>query len=171
MKLIVHDLEKEVFNSIFDDLPQDVVVIGPERGEIHPCIGCFGCWTKQPGRCILRDAYDHMGLQLGQAEQLLTISRIVYGGFSPFVKNIMDRSLGYILPFFTLRGGEMHHCARYPDKLRWTVGGYGEAVTQEEQATFRQLIQANGVNFLTCGNDVQIAQVPEALAGLREVLR
>ena len=170
MKMIVHDLEEALFDALFPDLAEDTLVIGPKGGKLLSCIGCFGCWVKQPGRCVLGDDYAHLGEQLGQAEQLLTISRIVYGGFSPFVKNILDRSLGYILPFFALRQGEMHHLPRYQHTLRWTVGGYGEGLTDGEQATFRRLVAANAVNFLSQVGDVAIAQTPQALAHLREVL-
>ena len=56
MKLIIHDLDEEEFKNIFSEPDEDVVLIG-NSGEILNCIGCFGCWIKTPGKCIIRDQY------------------------------------------------------------------------------------------------------------------
>lgn len=26
------------------------------KEKINPCMGCFGCWTKTPGKCVIRDS-------------------------------------------------------------------------------------------------------------------
>ncbi|WP_407654270.1 MULTISPECIES: hypothetical protein [Caproicibacterium] len=35
---------------------------------------------------------------LSQCDELILISKCCYGGFSPFVKNVLDRSIPYIHP-------------------------------------------------------------------------
>ena len=95
-------------------------------GRRDRAVGCFGCWCKTPGKCVIPDGYGDFGKRLGACGEYLILSRVVYGGFSPFVKNVLDRNIGYILPFFELRKGEMHHKPRYPDRFRLRVFGYGE---------------------------------------------
>lgn len=26
-----------------------------KTGELHFCIGCYGCWTRKPGECVIND--------------------------------------------------------------------------------------------------------------------
>ena len=65
---------------------------------------------------------------------------VVYGGFSPFVKNVLDRNIGYILPFFELR---KERCITSPAIP--TGSGCGFRVWRgsfpEEQAVFRRLAE------------------------------
>lgn len=144
MRLIIHDLTDEEFESL--DMPTEDQIIVSKQAPIRHCIGCFGCWVKTPGACVIRDDYGDMGQKISKCDELLVISRCVYGGFSPFVKNIFDRSISYIHPFFTRRNHEMHHRRRYANKINFHVWFYGNS-TSEEQETARKLIKANGINF------------------------
>ena len=116
MKLIVHDLAQEQASQI---LPQnaDIRLVGNDD-TIHCCVGCFGCWVKTPAQCILRDSYGDMGELLSKCSELTFVSKCCYGGFSPFVKNVIDRSISYSHPYFTIRNGEMHHQPRYQNHFR-----------------------------------------------------
>ncbi|ABX41374.1 hypothetical protein [Lachnoclostridium phytofermentans] len=91
---------------------EEVVVISDD-GTIKDCIGCFGCWLKPPGLCVLKDNYQTMGALLGATSSLLIISKCTYGTYSPFIRNVLDRSLPYIHPDFTKREGEIHHKLRF----------------------------------------------------------
>ena len=53
--------------------------------------------------------------------EMLIISKCVYGSYSPFVKNVLDRSISYIHPYFTVKNGEMHHQQRYKRDFRLKV--------------------------------------------------
>lgn len=146
MKVIIHDLAKEEWDSLID-LPKDATVIS-NNSKIKKCIGCFGCWLKTPGQCIIGDEYQKMGEILGKADELIIISKCTFGGFSSFVKNVLDRSISYILPYFEIRNKEMHHKARYKNHMKLTVLLYGEDITELEKNTARQLAAANAVNFM-----------------------
>ena len=146
MKLIIHDGE-EAFNKALKNLfLGEKVKIIMDSGEIKACRGCFGCWVKTPGKCILQDAYNEMGKNLGHAEELILISECVYGTYSPFIKNVLDRSIPYIHPYFSMRKGEMHHKKRYSKKLRVSVYFYGE-MSEQEKETARKTVKANILNF------------------------
>ena len=91
MKLLVHDLPAPRAKQIFGNLA-DIRVFSPEQ-PIHPCRGCFGCWVKTPGACVLHDAYQQMGRLLAQCSAWIHFSRCGYGGFCPFVNNGLDRCI------------------------------------------------------------------------------
>lgn len=80
-------------------------------------------------------------------DEVIIISRLVFGGLSPDVKAVIDRSIGFILPFFRIVNGEMHHVKRYdksPD-LRYIF--YGSDLKEKEKDTARKLIAGNALNF------------------------
>lgn len=146
MNILIHDLSNEQFRSLFPEANNRVRIIS-DNGTIRHCIGCFGCWIKTPGRCVLKDGYDNMGELLSRCEKLTIISRCVYGCYSPFVKNVLDRSIPWLLPFFKIRNNETHHKRRYQNNMRLAVHFYGENITGKERETAKKLVKANCANF------------------------
>ena len=143
MKLIITDLE-----DFSIPVEGEYKLIKPE-GEIHNCIGCFGCWLRTPGRCVIHDGYENTGIYMGRCSEYIIVSRCVYGSVSPFVKAVQDRALSYIHPDFVIRGGEMHHKRRYNNTLDVSAHFYAgdRPITDAEKQTARKLIQANVDNF------------------------
>lgn len=146
MKLLIHDLESKDFKKIFPNQLDDTMVISND-GTIHHCIGCFGCWIKTPAACVIRDKYGDMGEYLSKCQEVILISKCCYGGFSPFVKNVLDRSISYIHPYFVIRNGEMHHRRRYKNHMDMRVWFYGENITGKEKQTSEKLVKANSINL------------------------
>lgn len=146
MRLLIHDLDTEDFQRLFHDSFEDTMIISDD-GTIHNCIGCFGCWVKTPGACIIRDKYGDMGEYVSKCTEVIIISKCYYGGFSPFVKNVLDRSISYIHPYFVIRNKEMHHKRRYENHFDFKVWFYGESITEKEKQTAQKLIKANSINF------------------------
>lgn len=146
MKLIIHDLEEEKFKELWPDTQEDEKIVF-DKGTIHHCIGCFGCWIKTPCTCVIHDQYEDMGEYLSKCDEVIIISECFYGGFSPFVKNVLDRSISYIHPYFVIRNKEMHHRRRYSNHIDLKVWFYGENITEQEKQTAEKLIQANAINL------------------------
>ncbi len=131
MRLFAHDLNAQELVLLRRYLPGDAVVIS-DSGEICNCTGCFGCWIKTPGRCVLKDGYQNMGELLAKCDEFVIISKCIYGSYSPFIRNIWDRSISYLLPYFVTRQGETHHQNRYDHHFRLSVYFYGDDVTPAE---------------------------------------
>lgn len=159
MKLIIHDLEEKKFESLFPNVPEDVKIISND-GTIKNCVGCFGCWVKTPGACVIRDHYGGMGEWLAKSNEVIIISECFYGGYSPFVKNVLDRSISYIHPYFETRNNEMHHKKRYNHKFETSVWFYGDAITDDEKATANKLVVANSINM---NSDIKAIQFVKSL--------
>jgi len=164
MRLIIHDLKSEEFEKLFPNGLEDTSVISDD-GSIHNCIGCFGCWLKTPGACVIRDKYGDMGEYLSKCDEVIIISECVYGGFSPFVKNVVDRSISYILPFFKINNGEMHHQKRYENKVNMKVWFYGNKITGREKETAKGIVKANCINLYWDISNISFANNIEEMEG------
>ncbi len=145
MKLVIHDLNQEAWSRIGKDYEPCAAV--SDDGTIRPCIGCFGCWNRDPGRCVVKDGYENMGSLIHHADEVVIISRYTYGGVSGFVKNVFDRCLGYVLPQFEITGGESHHRKRYDENKPFTFIFYGHDLSQEKKAAAFRYVTAVCANF------------------------
>ena len=145
MNLLIHDLNHEELNQIFPDLRNWKVI--SDDGTIRPCVGCFGCWNRDPGRCVVKDGYDEMGSLIHQAEEVTVISRYTYGGFSGFVKNVFDRSLAYVLPHFEIIDDETHHKKRYEEDKPFTFIFYGHDLSNEDKKNAERYVNAVCTNI------------------------
>ena len=141
MKLIITDLEE-----LNLQIEGEYKLIKPQ-GAIRNCIGCFGCWIKTPGKCVIHDGYEMTGADMAKCSELIIVSQCCYGSVSPFVKMVQDRAISYIHPDFVMRKGEMHHKRRYKNVIALTAHFYGENITEKEKETARKLMQANADNY------------------------
>ncbi|MCR4963103.1 MAG: NAD(P)H-dependent oxidoreductase [Firmicutes bacterium] len=141
MKVIIHDLERQYESMIAGKCDRSVAA----DGKYAPCQGCFGCWIKHPAECKIKDKLRQISRIIGRADELVIITRNLYGEYSAAVKNVLDRAIGTSTPFSTYRGRQMHHTLRYGKHDRWKVIVYGD-VTEAEKDTFRYLAQRNAVN-------------------------
>ena len=159
MKLVIHDLPAEEWETVAPEYEGDRIVTG--LGNIRPCAGCFCCWHRTPGRCVIRDGYEDMGALIHQADEVVVISRYTYGGFSGSVKGVFDRCLGYVLPQFEVIGGETHHKRRYPEDKPFTFIFYGHGLSPEEKESARRYVKAVCANIRGHVKDVSFREREE----------
>ena len=131
MALLIHDLSQEDWDKV-KTLYEGWDVVDA-NSDNHPCVGCFSCWAKTPGECVIKDEFSRMGERIHKADKVTVISRYTYGGFSGAVKNMFDRSLGYVLPQFEISGNETHHKRRYEEDKEFTFIFYGHDLGEEEK--------------------------------------
>ena len=141
MKVIIHDLGAE-YSALLQEKCDTIICAD---GKYAPCQGCFGCWTKHPAQCYMKDSLNEVCRTVGKADELVIISENCYGGYSPAVKNILDRSIGSSTPLSTYRGKQMKHTLRYGKHDLFKVITYGD-ITEEEIATFELMAKRNALN-------------------------
>ncbi len=168
--LVIQDLDTAAWEKISSDYDGWNVV--SDNGSIHPCIGCFSCWNRTPGRCAIHDGYENMGSLIHQAGEVTVISRYTYGGFSGSVKGVFDRCLGYVLPQFEITKGETHHKKRFDEDKPFTFIFYGPSLTDDEKESAAKYARAVCTNirghvkdviFRVCDDDTAVPaqELPE----------
>jgi len=161
VKVIVHDLDHN-----YDELVEsrcDLVLAAD--GKYASCQGCFGCWTKHPAECFMKDKLRQVCRIIGHADELVIVTKNLYGGYSTAVKNVLDRSIGTSTPLSTYRGRQMHHTLRYGQHDLWKVIVYGDT-TEAEQETFRYMAERNAINDGFARSEVLFIQDLTELGGI-----
>ena len=141
MKVILYDLSPE-YSALIESKCDRALAAD---GKYAPCQGCFRCWTKHPAECFMKDKLRQVCRLIGRADELVIVTKNLYGGYSAAVKNVLDRSIGTSTPLSTYRGRQMHHTLRYGKHDLWKVVVYGE-VSEPEKDTFRYMAERNAVN-------------------------
>ena len=163
MKLIITDLEN--FNDIIKHIQGEHKIIKPQGAIMH-CLGCFGCWVKTPGQCVIHDGYENTGIDMSKCTELIFISKCCYGSVSPFVKTVQDRAISYIHPDFVIRKGEMHHKRRYQNTISLSAHFYGENITDEEKETAKNILNANADNYDGTVKEIHFYQTLQELENI-----
>jgi len=125
----------------------DVTVFTLNGDELAPCVGCYGCWIKTPGLCSVKgDVANSLSARFIQADTVILLSEICYGGYSYDMKSFLDRFIPNILPYFEIYKGQMHHKKRYECMPSMITIGYGDFCTDEAQI-FKELCCRNALNI------------------------
>ncbi len=116
--------------------------------DIQPCRGCFSCWVKTPGSCVIRaDDQEQILRAWAEADLIAWLTPITFGGYAPELKKTLDRIIPVLLPFFIKLRGETHHPQRYPRRRRLLAVGTLKQEDAESEGNFRLLVQRNALNM------------------------
>jgi multimeric flavodoxin WrbA len=133
--------------SRLDGLGWSLEVLNLTQMEIAPCTGCFACWTKTPGRCIIPDQGDLAAKALVNSQLAVFLTPLSFGGYNFHLKKALDRIICVVSPFFTRVRGEIHHQKRYECYPKLLGIGLCDAPDKEAQNLFAALVEANAKNL------------------------
>lgn len=115
--------------------------------SIKPCRGCFACWLRHPGICVIKDEQEEVLKAMVTSDLQVWITPVLFGGYGPALKRALDRSIPNILPFFTRIGGEVHHPQRYDRRRKFLAVGTLPAPDAESERIFHHLVRRNALNL------------------------
>ena len=81
--------------------------------DIKYCTGCFGCWVKTPGECVVKDETPSIRRAAINADFVLWASPVRMGFYSALLKTVTDKFTPLLLPYGEIVYGETRHVARY----------------------------------------------------------
>ncbi|MBU0676116.1 MAG: NAD(P)H-dependent oxidoreductase [Proteobacteria bacterium] len=123
-------LEKFMEGMAAGGIEQELILLS--ELTIKPCIGCFSCWVKTPGRCIHQDDMPHLLKKMRSADLIVYAQPLYTFSVPGIMKNFLDRSLPKLEPFLVERpDGSTRHPSRWresnPERfLLFSVCGFPE---------------------------------------------
>ena len=124
MKIVILNGNPDASNNRFDSYLDDIGawLSGAGHGvtafalrdmEIRQCIGCFGCWLKTPGSCVLKDEHEGILRAYVDGDVVVFASPLTMGFTSALLKKTTDRIVPILLPYIDGSSGECRHFTRY----------------------------------------------------------
>lgn len=81
--------------------------------DLRDCVGCFGCWVKTPGQCVVNDAAHVIDAAVIRSDFTLWAAPLRMGFPSALLKRALDKSIPLVHPYFEVVNNEAHHRSRY----------------------------------------------------------
>ncbi|MHA2187041.1 MAG: flavodoxin family protein [Candidatus Thorarchaeota archaeon] len=98
--------------------------------DIKPCRGCFTCWTKTPGECIIKDDMKEILPKIDNADIIIYATPVYEDGMTATMKALMDRSIPLDKGTFEIRNDHCRHPRRSKTKdtkvVLLSVSGFTE---------------------------------------------
>ncbi len=103
------------------DAGADVELFYTKNLKINPCQGEFNCWIKTPGKCFQDDDMQMLDPKMREADILVFATPVYCDGITGPLKNLLDRTIPQVYPFFELRDGHCRHPLREDTKASKVV--------------------------------------------------
>lgn len=88
-------------------------IIDVASANVKGCLGCFACWNKTPGKCVINDGMGEILDKMIAADVVIWSFPLYYFGVPGGLKNLIDRQLPLNLPFMAEGTGSGEHPPRY----------------------------------------------------------
>ena len=92
-------ITKAFLDGFNKDHTNDIEIIDVSKSNINHCLGCFSCWNRTPGKCVLEDDMNINIEKYVEADMIIWSFPLYYYGMPSKVKAFMDRLLPINLPF------------------------------------------------------------------------
>lgn len=128
------------------DAGADVEVINLHGKKIEPCIGCYTCWTKTPGKCLYKDDMTAELFPQWKASDMVVYATPLYNyTLNATLKAFLERTLPALEPFFEIHDGRMAHPLRHkvPAVVALSVAGMPDDGHFEAMSNFFRYYMAS----------------------------
>jgi len=124
MKITILNGNPNADNVIFDDYlkalsdllessDHTALIITLREIDLRYCTGCFDCFVKTPGECVIKDGSDDICREYIHSDFVLFASPLIMGFTSALLKKAHDRLLPLLHPYFEVFENQIHHIPRY----------------------------------------------------------
>lgn len=94
------------------DAGAEVELFYTKKLKINPCQGEFNCWFKTPGKCFQKDDMQMLYSKLRKADIWVFATPVYVDGVIGPMKNLMDRLIPLVQPYFEMRDDHCRHPLR-----------------------------------------------------------
>jgi multimeric flavodoxin WrbA len=134
----------EAIGNLYDE-PLKAVRLGEQ--SITACIGCWNCWVKTPGQCVMKDEMAAFYPDYLNSDTVILLMDTAQGFINHLSKAFIDRTIPHYHPYIEIINGECHHVARYkcyPDLVFYYDT---EGLTNQEEQVIEDYLYRTAYHF------------------------
>lgn len=105
--------ETDLYDKIWGYYGEEVQVIALGKEDLTSCIGCWDCWLKTPGRCVIRDGMAESYSHYVNSDTVILLLDTAMGFINHRGKALIDRLIPHYHPYIRVVEGECRHLPRY----------------------------------------------------------
>lgn len=150
MKTIFDLREKrdgEIYEAIENLYGEPLKVVQLGEQSITACIGCWNCWLKTPGRCVMKDQLVEYYADYVNSDTVILLMNTAQGFISHQAKAFLERIIPHYHPYIELVDGECHHVARYTCYPDMVFHFDTEDVTPQEEQVIEDYLYRTAYHF------------------------
>ena len=137
-------------SDLLESSQHTVTILQLREIDIRYCIGCWGCWVKTPGECIVKDGSRDICRECINSDFMLFASPVIMGFTSALLKKAQDKLIPLIHPYFEIVQNEVHHLSRYD---KYPVMGLllenGKDADKEDIKIISDIYRRDAISFKT----------------------
>lgn len=90
-----------ITKAFLSGFPEDTEIetVNLYRKNIKPCVGCFSCWSKTQGHCVIQDDMQEIYPKIQAADIIIESFPLYFFGMPSQLKAMTDRCLPFMLPY------------------------------------------------------------------------
>ena len=132
----------------------EAMVLNPYKMNIAPCKGCFMCWTKTPGKCVIGDDMKRILDEIQTADAVIFATPVYHYTMSEGMKRLLERTMPLLEPKLSVgNDGKATHARIGPHGQRAvllaTCGFPEQDVFDPLRATFTNICRM--MEWQNCG--------------------
>ncbi len=134
----------EAIQSLYDE-SLNIIRLGDQ--QITACRGCWNCWLKTPGKCVIKDRMAESYRDYVNSDTIILIMDTAQGFINHQAKAFLDRTIPHYHPYIEIVDGECHHVARYqryPDLVFYYDQ---EGLTDSEEQVIEDYLYRTAYHF------------------------
>jgi multimeric flavodoxin WrbA len=134
----------EAVQNLYDESLK-VVRLGAQ--SIKACIGCWDCWLKTPGRCVMKDQMAEFCSDYVNSDTVILLMDTAQGFINHQAKAFLDRTIPHYHPYIEVVDGELHHMARYKRYPQMVFCYDTEGLTNQEEQVIEDYLYRTAYHF------------------------
>ena len=96
----------EGFSEVKPETESEIIHVS--KLDIKPCLGCFSCWTKTPGQCVIGDDMQEIYKKIEAADVVIENFPLYFFGLPGGFKTVGDRCLPFMKTYLGKQDTDGH---------------------------------------------------------------
>lgn len=134
----------KVIQNLFDE-PLKIIILGDK--SINACIGCWSCWLKTPGKCVMKDQMTESYPDYINSDSVILLMDTAQGFINHHAKAFFDRTIPHYNPYIEIVDGECHHVARYKKYPDLVFYFNTKGLTSQEEQVIEDYLYRTAYHF------------------------